>query len=189
VPPNASRVLTIVVCGAGPAAQVGTLVRLAQERGWMVGVVATPAAVPFLDLSSIEEQTGGQVRSEHRNPKESGTRSLPAADAVIVAPGSYNTICKLALGVSDTYALGVLAEAIGMRVPVVILPFVNEALARRAPFARAVESLREEGVRVLLGADEWLPHPPGTGDSRIATFPWVMALDAAEAAVTRSTGA
>lgn len=189
VPLDASRGLTIVVCGAGPAAHVGTLVGFAQERGWTVDVVATPAAVPFLDLPSIERQTGSPVRSEYRNPKESDGRSLPAASAIIVAPGSYNTICKLALGISDTYALGVLAEAIGMRVPVVILPFVNEALAGRAPFVRAVESLREEGVRILLGPSEWQPHPPGSGGSRIAAFPWSAALDAAEAAITRSTGA
>ena len=38
-----SRVLTIVVCGAGPAAAIGTCVKLAQDRGWTVQVIATPA--------------------------------------------------------------------------------------------------------------------------------------------------
>lgn len=74
---------------------------------------------------------------------------------------------------------GVLAEAIGRGVPVVILPFVNRALADRAPIRRAAQSLRDQGVRVLLGPGEWTPHPPGTGDKRIATFPWAAALHAA----------
>jgi hypothetical protein len=42
-----------------------------------------------------------------------------------------------------------------------------------------VESLREEGVRVLFGPGQWLPHLPGTGGERIASFPWAAVLGAA----------
>jgi len=52
-------------------------------------------------------------------------------DAILVAPATYNTINKWAQGISDTYALGVLAETTGMDVPTVVLPFVNAALASR----------------------------------------------------------
>jgi phosphopantothenoylcysteine synthetase/decarboxylase len=178
--PDTGRVLLVVVCGAGPAGEVGELVKLAQERGWRVGVVATPAALEFLDVPALEHLTGNPVRSQYRRPDEVRTRSLPDPEAIVVAPGTYNTICKLAAGVSDTYALGVLAEAIGRGVSVVILPFVNTALASRRPFVAAVESLRGEGVRVLLGPGQWEPHPPGTGGGRIATFPWRIALEAIE---------
>jgi flavoprotein len=61
-------------------------------------------------------------------------------DAILVAPATYNTINKWAEGISDTYALGIPAEAIGLEVPIVVLPFVNTALAGRAPFRRSVES-------------------------------------------------
>jgi hypothetical protein len=44
-----SRVLTIVACGAGPAAAISTCVTLAQDRGWTVQVIATPAALEFFD--------------------------------------------------------------------------------------------------------------------------------------------
>ena len=76
-------------------------------------------------------------------------------DAIIVAPATYNTICKWAFGTSDTYALGILAEMTGMDIPVIVLPYVNAALASRAPFRRSVESLRNEGSwrrRLTLGA-------------------------------------
>lgn len=177
--PRVGRMVTVVVCGAGPAPEVHRLVELAQGRGWSVGVIATPAAVPFLDVPKLEALTRNPVRSEYRMPGESRTRSLPEADALVVAPATYNTICKLALGISDTYALGTLAESIGRGVPVVILPFVNSALAGRKPFVAAVESLRAEGVRILLGPGQWVPHPPGTGGERIDSFPWAAALDAA----------
>jgi phosphopantothenoylcysteine synthetase/decarboxylase len=176
--------VTVVVCGAGPAGAVGELVSVAKERGWAVEVIATPSALAFLDLSALEAQTGTPVRSEYRSPDRSGARSLPDTSAMVVAPATYNTICKLALGISDTYALGLLAEAIGRGVPVAVLPFVNSALAGRAPFQRAVESLRDEGVRVVFGPGQWVPHPPGTGGERIAAFPWSAVLDAAEVRVS-----
>jgi phosphopantothenoylcysteine synthetase/decarboxylase len=176
--------VTVVVCGAGPAVAVGELVTIAKERGWAVEVIATPSALAFLDVSVLEAQTGTLVRSEYRSPDRSGARSLPDASAIVVAPATFNTICKLASGVSDTYALGVLAEAIGRGVPVAVLPFVNSALAGRAPFRRAVESLREEGVRVVFGPGQWVPHPPGKGGERISAFPWSDVLDAAEVRVS-----
>ena len=100
--------LTVIVCGAGPASEVGQLVvGLAQEHGWTVHVVATPAALDFLDVPAIEALTGSPVRSQYRKPGE--PRSRPA-DAIIVAPATYNTINKWAQGTGDTYALGILAE-------------------------------------------------------------------------------
>lgn len=181
---EARGVLTVVVCGAGPASHVAELVRLAQGRGWTVGIIATPAALPFLDVAGLETLTGNPVRSRYRAPDAARARSLPEARAVVVAPATYNTICKLALGISDTYALGILAEAVGRGVPVAILPFVNAALASRKPFVAAVQSLRAEGVRVLLGPGQWVPHPPGSGGERIGSFPWTGALDAVEASGT-----
>ena len=52
------RVLSAVVCGAGPAAAIGTFVGLAQHRDWRVQVIATPAALGFFDQAAIEKQTG-----------------------------------------------------------------------------------------------------------------------------------
>jgi phosphopantothenoylcysteine synthetase/decarboxylase len=180
-----AKTLTVIVCAAGPASRVGVLVALAQERGWTVRVVATPAALAFLDLTALESQTGSPVRSQYRRPDE--PRSQPA-DAVIVAPATFNTINKWALGISDTYALGLLAEETGLGTPVVALPFVNTALAGRAPFRRAVEGLRGEGVRVLLGPGGFEPHPPRAGGEHIDSFPWHVALSETERCLTELAG-
>ena len=171
------RVLYVIVCGAGPAAAVARLVDLAQQHDWEVQVIATPAALDFLDVPALEAHTGRPVRSQYR---KSGQPRSPKADAIIIAPASYNTINKWAHGISDTYALGILAEAIGLHIPLVALPFVNTALAERPPFRRSVQQLRDEGVHIFLGPGEFEPHPPGTGDTRLDTFPWHLALDQAE---------
>jgi phosphopantothenoylcysteine synthetase/decarboxylase len=171
--------LYVIVCAAGPAGDVGRLVALAREQGWVVQIVATPSALDFIDVRDLEEQTGRPVRSQYRKPHEP---KPPRADAIIVAPATYNTINKFAQGIADTYALGLLAEAPGLRIPVVILPFVNTALASRQPFRNAVDTLRAEGVRVLIGPGETEPHSFGSNGSsdadRIDDFPWNRALEA-----------
>jgi phosphopantothenoylcysteine synthetase/decarboxylase len=169
-----TRVLTHIVCGAGPASEAGQLVTLAQQRGWTVQVAATPTALDFLDPAALEAQTGNPVRSYYRKPGE--PRSRPA-DAIIVAPATYNTINKWAHGISDTYALGILAETTGLDVPIVVLPFVNSALASRTPFRRSIENLRAEGVHILLGPGGIEPHEPHTGGNLISSYPWNLALD------------
>ena len=64
--------------------------------------------------------------------------------------------------------------------PIVVLPFVNTTRASRTPFRRSVDSLRAEGVTILLGPDGFQPHPPRTGDSKIDSYPWYLGLDEAE---------
>ncbi len=172
-----SRTLCVVVCGAGPAADVGQLVELAQAEGWSVFVVASPSALPFLDVEKVEALTGSPVLSAHRAPSEPRAGSAAKSTAVIVAPATFNTVNKLAMGAADTYALGVLAEAVGLGIPVVVVPFVNTVLASRLPYRRAVEQLRAEGVTVLDG------HPDQGGDEARAAFPWERALRLASPAV------
>ncbi len=148
-------------------------------------VIATPSALPFIDVEAIESLIGMPVRTRYRTPDEPKADSAGTADAIIVAPATYNTINKVATGASDTYALGVLAEAIGRGVPVVMVPFVNTALAARLPFQRAVELLRTEGVAVHHGPGVFEPHPTGAGGEALAKFPW---KDAFEVAVRIASG-
>jgi phosphopantothenoylcysteine synthetase/decarboxylase len=171
-----ARVLSVIACGAGPAAAVGTLVKLAVDRGWAVQVIATPAALEFFDAGEIEAITGSPVRGQYSKPGAPRSR-IP--DAIVVAPATYNTINKWALGISDTYALGILAEQTGLGVPIVVLPFVSDALAGRPQFRRSVKVLRAEGVSVLLGAGAVQPHPARSEDDVVSGFPWRLALDEA----------
>jgi phosphopantothenoylcysteine synthetase/decarboxylase len=169
-----TRVLYLVVCAAAPALGSGVLVREAQAEGWTVCAILTPAARPFVDAAALEELTGWPVRVEPRPP---GTESPhPPPDAVVVAPATFNTINKWAAGISDTLALSVLNEAIGLPVPVVAMPFVNAALAAHPAFGRSVERLREAGVGVLFGPGE--PHPADGGEPFARAFAWHLALAA-----------
>ena len=104
---------------------------------------------------------------------------MPRADAVIVAPATYNTVNKWAAGVADNYVLNQLAELTGLGAHIVVLPFVNQALAANRVFVRSVEELRTAGVRVLFGPGEFEPHPARTGGGVLDSYPWELALVAA----------
>jgi phosphopantothenoylcysteine synthetase/decarboxylase len=156
---------------------VRALVRLAQQRLWTVRVIPTPDALSFVDATVLEAMTGNMIEVGYRSPSDPRP---PRPDAVIVAPATFNTINKAALGITDTHALGVIAEAIGREVPVVFVPWVNAPLAARAPFRRALAQLRDEGVRILLREDDAAAQPFGVDNSDLAAFPWELALDLAE---------
>ena len=126
--------MSVIVCAVGPAKAIGSFITLAQERGWTVQVIATPAALDFFDQAAVEQQTGSPVKSQYSTP---GAPRSYIPDAIVVAPATCNTINKWAQGISDTYALGVLAEISGLDTPIVVLPFVNSALASRARSAAA----------------------------------------------------
>ncbi|WP_433464714.1 flavoprotein [Spirillospora sp. CA-128828] len=141
-------VLYLVVCAAPAASDAETFVKLAQDSGWRVVVIATPMGLRFIDSRRLAALTGGPVRSEFRMPGE--PNELPTADAVVVAPATFNTINKWAAGFADTFAVSLLCELMGFGVPIVAAPLLKDALARHPVFTGNVETLRRAGVRVLF---------------------------------------
>jgi phosphopantothenoylcysteine synthetase/decarboxylase len=146
-----SRVLYQVVCAAPAASGVADFVRLAQAGGWRVRVIVTPMGIRFVDADHLAELTGDRVRVDFRMPDEAD--ELPPADAVVVAPATFNTVNKWAAGITDTFASGLLCELTGVGVPIVAVPLVKDALAKHVAFARSLDVLRGMGVRVLFDPD------------------------------------
>jgi phosphopantothenoylcysteine decarboxylase len=168
-------VLYVLACGAPRARGVGELVARAQAADWTVCVVATPTALQFLDVAMIEKLTGYPVRSAYKHPDEPDV--LPLADAMIACPVTFNSLNKWALGISDTLVLGLLTEAVGLDLPLVAGPSLNNAQERHASFKRSVATLREMGVRVLYGPGVYEPTAPRTGGR---AYDWSMPLRALE---------
>ncbi|MDT3443574.1 flavoprotein [Pseudofrankia sp. BMG5.37] len=158
----------MVVCAAPPAQQIEELIRLAQSDGWSVCVIPSPAAAEWLDLAALAEATGHPVCARARRPDEP---KLPPADAVAVAPATFNTINKCAAGINDNAALGVVNEAAGLGIPVVVAPYVKATLAAHPSFARALGELAAFGFTIL--ANNTIQPPEGT-----VTFVWRPVLEA-----------
>jgi phosphopantothenoylcysteine synthetase/decarboxylase len=175
---NARGTLYIATCATPAAAEIGTLIDLAQQAGWRICLLVTPNALNFIDQQALEAQTGYPVRCDYRRPAESSP--FPRADGIIVAGASFNTLNKWANGIADTLVLSTVTEAVGMGVPVVVLPFFNEALAKHPAWRRSIDTLREIGVTVLVSPGIYEPHPAGEGSEILKTYPWRLALEAIE---------
>ncbi|MGW8378051.1 flavoprotein [Streptomyces sp. ODS28] len=175
-PSLASRVLYLIACAAPPAQHIRTGIEKAQRDGWDVCLVLTPTAGRWLEpeLPVLETLTGHPVRTRYKLPTEPDV--LPAPDAILVAPATFNTINKWAQGISDTLALGLLTEAIGLGLPLVALPYLNRAQAAHPALDQSVSFLRANEVTVLLGESGFVPHEPKQGD--VANYPWDAAVAA-----------
>jgi phosphopantothenoylcysteine synthetase/decarboxylase len=173
-------VLYLVVCAAPPAQRISELVALLSEHGWSVCVIVTPHAAGWLDTTALAEQTSFPVRHDYKQPGD--TDVLPKADAIAVVPATFNTINKWVAGMSDTFALGLLNEAIGLRLPVVAVPYAKSTLAAHPAFNKSLRKLRRWGVRVL--PNEVIRRKPVVkGDP--SGFDWLPVVEALERPVRR----
>ncbi|MDF5758404.1 flavoprotein [Spongiactinospora sp. TRM90649] len=161
-------VLYVIACGGRPAGELPDLVSSLQAEGWMVCVVTTLSGQKFVDADRLAKLTGHPVRQDYKRPEEPDV--LPPADAMAVVPATFNTINKWASGISDTLALGLLNEAIGLELPLVAVPWPNVALARHPAFSLSVERLTSWGISIVLDRAR-LPQP-SSGLPGAATFPW-----------------
>jgi phosphopantothenoylcysteine decarboxylase len=173
---NARPVLYLIVCAAPRAKHTPMLVGMLQHDGWDVCVIATPSATEFFDATAVEQASGWPVRTHYKRPDEPDV--FPSADVMAVCPATFNTTNKMALGIADTLALGLLTEATGMGLPVVVAPSLNDAQAAHPAFERSIEQLRAMGAVVLFGPGVYEPTAPGTGGR---DYPWQRLLDALKA--------
>ena len=81
-----------------------------------------------------------------------GTPVAPA-DAVLACPLTFNSVNKFAHGHADNFAVGLLCEMVGYRVPVVVVPHCKPQLASHPAFTASLQPLRGMGVRVLFDPD------------------------------------
>jgi Flavoprotein len=170
------RTLYLVACAAPPTLHIRSAIAQAQDRGWDTCLILTSTAARWLDheLLELEKLTGHPVRSAYKLPGEPDV--LPSPNALLVAPATSNTMNKWALGISDNLVLGLITEGIGKGLPIVALPYLNQAQAAHPAFGHSVSVLKKAGVNVLLGPIGWEPHGPG--GNKPEQFSWHLGLDA-----------
>lgn len=168
---DAGRCVYVVASAAPPVLRIAEFVRLLQDHHWRVCLIATPTAASWADLKEVEARTGCLVRVHPRPPSEAD--SLPKADAVVVAPATFNTLNKWAAGINDTLALGVLNELLRLDVPITVAPCVKAALRKHPAYDESVKRLSAVGAAFL--------DPDAVtfrGEDGLAAFEWRLIADA-----------
>jgi phosphopantothenoylcysteine synthetase/decarboxylase len=148
---NDQSVLYLVISGAPAPEGLAALVKLCQDHGWKVLVFSTPMGMRFADADLLEELTGEPVRSEYRMP---GTgKSVPPADAILACPLTFTSVNKVAAGIADNFAIGLICEMAGYGVPIVVVPHCKPQLASHVTFNRNLTTLRQMGIQVIFDPD------------------------------------
>jgi hypothetical protein len=151
--------LTLVVCGAPLAARAGEVANLLSMR-WAVSVVATEAAGVWFQGATGDDR--------------------PRPERVVACPLTFNSANKVAAGIMDTPACGMLCDALGAGIPVVAVPMVNDRLWGHPAWASTLRVLADAGVRLVDPQSgrvgEVSPVRSGTGPEVVAEFDpsWVV---------------
>lgn len=176
----------VVACAAGGVEHLRTdLVEPLLDAGHTVAVTLTPTAFKWLeatgDTERIASATGLPVRAASRLPSEPSPH--PRLDAIVVAPATFNSTAKIALGLADNQALTLVTESLTV-VPVVLFPRINAAHAEHPAWAGHMSALRSAGVELIEGPEVWPLYrpreaPPGR------PLPWASIIDAVQSAAGR----
>ena len=137
-----SRIL-VGVSGGIAAYKACELVRLLVREGHEVYPLPTPAAQRFVSAATF-------AALARRSPEPDLYAHLTAADLLLVAPCTANTLAKLAHGIADN----LLTEAaLAHRGPVLLAPAMNPRMWSHPATRRNSELLVGRGVE-LVGPDE-----------------------------------
>lgn len=169
--------VTVVVCGAPLASRTADLAAALVDDGWDTTIVATPASAGWLDFNAVASIVKRPVRSQYRSPSEPKSGGPPRA--LVVCPATFNTVNKAVAGIADNYAMGVLCEALGSGIPVLMLPMVNQKLWGHFAWQPGLEALADHVIMldVHTGEPGTRPVLSGTGEQVTAEFQpaWVTA--------------
>jgi phosphopantothenoylcysteine synthetase/decarboxylase len=163
--------LTLVVCAAPLASRTPELVAACLAEDWRPTVVATPAAEAWLDADAVTSLAGEPPRVAYRSPSEPKRGGEPAA--MVICPATFNTINKAAAGIADTYALGIICEAMGTGVPLLVAPMVSNKLWGHPAWSSNLAVFRGLGADLIdIRNGELLSGPvqSGTGPEIVAGF-------------------
>jgi phosphopantothenoylcysteine synthetase/decarboxylase len=162
---------TLVLTGAPLTARAVDIARAFQADGWDVQLAATHAAKAWIDEDELRRKVGRTPVSDFRAPRQTKRPDRPSL--VVVAPMTFNTANKLALGIADTYVHSLLCEALGQGLPLLAVPMANERLWGHHALASSLDVLRRAGVVLLdvrTGTADCRPVPSGTGDAVAEAF-------------------
>ena len=135
------------MCAAPPVQHWQEAARQLQEDGWELHAIPTQTAESWLNLGSLADVTGHPVRTKPRLPHE--TDELPPANAVLVAPATFNTVNQWAAGINDTLPLGLLNEMLGLKIPIVVAMYCKAALAAHPAYRPNITRLKQAGATIL----------------------------------------
>jgi phosphopantothenoylcysteine decarboxylase len=142
-----TRSVYVIGSAAPPVQHIKHLLGVLSDAGWQPCLILTPTAATWVDVDDLAARVDGLLRVQPRTPEDPDP--LPRADAMLAAPLTFNTLNKWASGISDTLALGLLNEAIGLDLPVLAAPVIKAVLRTHPAYPVSIATLQRAGVHLM----------------------------------------
>ncbi|CCJ35918.1 phosphopantothenoylcysteine decarboxylase / phosphopantothenate-cysteine ligase [Methanoculleus bourgensis MS2] len=145
------KTVVLAVTGSIAAVETVKLAHALRRRGAEVQAVMTEAAAGIIHPDALTYATGRPVVTritglvEHVLYCGEGG----AADLLLIAPCTANTIGKIACGIDDTPVTTFATTALGRGMPVVVAPAMHESMYRHPGVAENLERLRSWGIDLI----------------------------------------
>ena len=134
------------VCGSIAAFKAAGWVSSLAKEGAQVHVVMTAAATRFVTPLTFSALSGNPAHSELFAAGMEHIALSAAADAVLIAPATAQTIARLAHGLADDLLA---ASVLACAAPVLICPAMNSRMLAHPATQRNLAVLREYGCRIV----------------------------------------
>lgn len=143
--------IALCVTGSVAAYRAVDLARELIRRGADVRFIATRNSLKFITPTLMYWASGMKpiIKASGMTEHISIAGKDGWAHAIIVAPASANTICKLAYGICDNVVMDVLTTALGSKKPVIIAPAMHIDMYSSPIVRSGIERLKEIGVVVI----------------------------------------
>lgn len=139
------KTLFLFVTGAGCIDLVPDLIREFVDRDFTVYSILTPNVSLVKPPAPLMEVPGNNWIHEYR---QKPLDTFPFG-TLLVAPCTFNTFTKIALGLADNLATSMIADGLGAGCPVIVAPAMNHGLWSHPQTAASSERLKSWGVEIV----------------------------------------
>lgn len=137
--------LFLFVTGAGSCRAAPQLIETIVARGFEVFSVLTPNVALVTDPVALMDVPGNRWISDYGQPP---LDRFPFG-TMLVAPCTFNTLNKLAVGIADNLVTAMLGDALGAGCRIVIAPGMNRGQWANPVVGETVERLRGWGCEII----------------------------------------
>ncbi len=135
----------LFVSGAGSCVVVPRLLELLTKNGRAVYSTLTTNVATVTDPSELMNVTGNLWIRDYGDPP---LDKFPFG-VMLLAPCTFNTLNKVALGIADNLATSMIGDAIGAGCPMVVAPGMNAGQWANPRVAWSISQLEETGARFV----------------------------------------
>lgn len=144
--PESASPTYLIVTGASVARRAPEVLRALAPVAGRVLTLLTPGARRVISPRELALVPGHRIIESYF---DAAILPRPAPGVVVISPCTFNTLNKLAAGITDNLALSIAAQAIGRGVPLVVAIAVNTPLWTHPRTQESAATLRKWGCTVL----------------------------------------